>query len=53
MIKKVDVSKVKLMEDAVTPVGAICKFIVGAGCGVACGGAGCGGWCGGAACAGW
>ena len=55
MIKKVDLSKVTVMEEAVTPVvGAIVKKIItGAACGIACGGAACGGWCGGAACAGW
>ncbi|MBQ9983800.1 MAG: hypothetical protein IJP29_04350 [Lachnospiraceae bacterium] len=53
MIKKVDLSQVASMEEAVTPAIPLLKYIVGAGCGVACAGAGCGGWCGGAACAGW
>lgn len=54
MIKKVDLSELKTMENTVTPVGSlIAKIVAGAGCGVTCGGAGCGGWCGGAACAGW
>lgn len=53
MIKKVDLSQVTSMEEAVTPALPILKLIVGAGCGVACAGAACGGWCGGAACAGW
>lgn len=53
MIKKVDLSEVTSMEEAVTPAFPLLKLITGAACGVACCGAACGGWCGGAACAGW
>jgi hypothetical protein len=52
IIQKVDLLELKSIEEAVTP-NPFAKWIVGAVCGVACGGAACGGWCAGAACGGW